>query len=241
MTTTTITQQIIASADSTEYDIDPRVLDLMAASYGKSNANDPDEVVSVIVHRNATQSLKARANRASAVKTTDDASTVCGKGNDARPAIPVAALSTVGTLDARGFMLAIRRATNREESIQAIAGYVGYDRNGNFGAQELAARMKATNELKAAVKVVSSTTVQGTGNLAPVLVAYVAGIPDQVAKRIANLEGQERLIGESVADHEKAAANEELDAADRFYHRELAKVDRMRLVQIRKDLEAYSR
>jgi hypothetical protein len=227
--------------------VDPRVLDLLDATYiDRATPLDSDDsegyTVIPVVRNDPKAESKARAS-----KTTDDAATICGKSHDPRPSLAVAKLSAVGTLDARALLLALRRSANREESIQAIAGYVGYDRSKDFGAQELAARLKAQRELQARTVPTQSVSLGTTiaehvvrashpSTVAGMAVYRQSNLPDPIAKRIAYLKARERQVGESIADHEQAAGNEELDLAERHYHTQLALIDRARLATIREDI-----
>jgi len=228
--------------------IDPRILELLTASYARRATElgaDDDEVISTTVSVSMSPKPSRKASsKASAGKTIDDAATVCGKSHDARPAPQVAPLAKVGTIDAKEFFRALRNAKSREESIQAIAAFTGYDRSKDFGAQELAARTEATRQLKANVVPTVSATIgehvvrtSHPSTVAGMIVSsHGVALPDHTAKRLADLEAKERQVAESIADHEGAACNGELDLAERHYHQELAKVERARIMTIREDI-----
>src|SRR5574337_706885 len=63
------------------------------------------------------------------------------------PAPPALVLPAKGTHDARGYIVAMRRASTRDERIQAIAGFVGYDRSADFSANEFRANQTARRDL----------------------------------------------------------------------------------------------
>jgi hypothetical protein len=91
-----------------------------------------------------------------------------------------------GTYDAKSFILACRKARTRDELMQAIAGYCGYDNRRDFGSQEQTARAKAQRELRGAPKT--------TANVAPSrsLAGFVAGMPQPSHRILLNLQARER-------------------------------------------------
>ena len=219
-------------------DLDPAILAILSATYGKNNA-DPNAIVSRIVTRNAPKADKPSklaqvkaARLAQLEAAASESKTIAGRGVDARPAEPVVALPKAGTVDARGFFLLMRRAKDRAESINAIASFIGYDMAKDFGSQELVARFTAQKQLKAvaplAQPVHTAESVIGTG--------FVPGLPNETEKQRLNLQAKERLTAESVAEHEGMAANETLDPSERHYHAQLALVERARLAKIRDDI-----
>jgi hypothetical protein len=207
------------------------VLALLAASYGKS----ADQVVERIVTRQENPKAK-RVKGTSKLAMVKAAAAQAAL--EARPTpranqapITVIALPPVGTYDARGFLIAMRRAVSRDEQIAAIAGYVGFDRHGEFGAQDLAARMtaqRALNGCQAGTRPVHTSL--------PSVAGYVAGMPDETAKRVANLKGRETLAAETMADHEKMASDDSVEATERSYHAQLAMVEGDRLRNIRQEI-----
>jgi hypothetical protein len=228
--------------DATTFD--PRILDLLAASYNKRAASAIDDDSEPVIVK-VEVSMSPKPSKASKGRAkSEESATICGKSTDARPAPTVAALAKVGTLDARGFLLTIRKAATREETIQAIAAYVGYDRSKDHGAQELAARMKANAELKANVVPTNSSTIgeHVVRNSHPSTVAgmvvssHGVNLPNHLAKQLACLEAKANAVGESIADHEIASANKDNDISERHYHTQLAMIDRARLATIREDI-----
>lgn len=182
-------------------DLSPEVIALLQASYGRNT----DAVVSRIVHRNAngkpskpSKPSKLAAVKAAAIESAElealNATQVTREAShDPRPAVHITELAKVGTLDARSFLIAMRRAVSREDSIQAIAGYCGYDRHADHGTQDLSARMAAQRALrgcKAAPLPIHSAAPSGKG--------YVSGIPNLQAKHIADLKARECLAAENL-------------------------------------------
>ena len=219
-------------------DIDPIVLEIPMASYKDRN---PNEVVSTIVERNRAKGpgkvsrlAQVKAERLAQLEAAakNDSATISGRGVDARPAEAVVALPKAGTVNAREFFCLTRRAKDRTDRINAIAAYVGYDAAGNLGEQELRARFAAQREISG-VKPLSQpvhTAEAVIGNV------FVSGMPNERAKRLADLQGREALTAERMKEHSDIGADASVEASERHYHRELAKVEALRLSQIQKDI-----
>lgn len=174
------------------------------------------------------------ASKPRAKKSSDGsqaAPTHQGNGANAKVVTLSIELPPVGTYDAPSFIVAMRKAKDRNEMIQAIAGYVGYDLSANFGSQELSAKMAAQ---RAMVPVVAGKDRTARSTVA----GYIAGLPDHNRKLIADLEGRERLAVDALADHVKQAISSENlgETEQATYHETMAQVERERLANIRKDL-----
>jgi len=160
----------------------------------------------------------------------------------------------VERIDAKGFLLALRNAGSRvgvdgkrfvdpieqrPDTIKAITAYVGYDPNGDFASQELAARSAATRELRRAKGEVISAgpSRQEQRILMASLSGFTTGLPDNFNKAVANLEARERLAVEAIIEQEKLAETAPTEQ-ERAKALAFAQVERERLVQIRHDLDA---
>ena len=125
-----------------------------------------------------------------------------------------------GTLDAAGFMAAIRTAgkrTNeagrpihqpgevRGDMIKAIHAYVGYDPRGDFGSQEQAARAKAQRELQPG-KVTTGPSLAEQRSAGRSLTGYVAGMPEIQKAKLVELQARETYTVEEILDLEKEIA-----------------------------------
>lgn len=207
--------------------LSPEVLALLAASYGK-----PAEQVVERAARapKASAPSKLRAVKAAAVEAEESGAQAAPVN---RAPVTLVALPKVGTHNARQFLIAMRGAKTRDESIQAIAGYCGFDRHGDYGSQELAARMQAQREIRGV-----SALPRPVNSAAPTLAGYVSGKPDPMATKVADLLGRERLAAEALGEHDKIASDETVDAPTRSYHAQLSIVETARLTQIRADLAA---
>lgn len=108
----------------------------------------------------------------------------------------------VGTLDAKGFLIGMRRSTTREEQVKLIHAYCGYDTRGDHGTQDMAARAKAQRELNPA-KVTSGPTREEQRSASRSMVGYVHGMPDHQASKLAALQAREAETAEAIIDLEK--------------------------------------
>lgn len=113
------------------------------------------------------------------------------------------------SLDAKGFLLAMRNAGKRSndkgvmsvnaqevrnDQIKAIHAYCGYDNRRDFGSQDMAARAKAQRELRGTPKV--QETVAPSRSVA----GYVAGMPQPSHRLLLDLQARERCTAEAMID-----------------------------------------
>lgn len=113
------------------------------------------------------------------------------------------------TLDAHGFLVAMRDAGKRRteegkpfvdqrevrnDQVKAIHAYCGYDNRRDFGSQDLEARAKAQRELRGAPKTVE--VVKPSQSVA----GYVAGMPKPSQRILLNLQARERAAAEAMID-----------------------------------------
>lgn len=159
------------------------------------------------------------------------------QGNPAKQnMVPGAIMAEKGSLEAKGFLVGMRRAVTRDEQITLISAYVGYDRRGDFGQQEVAARMKAQREVSGKVDRGPSRSEQRSA--ARTMTGYVAGMPDNLQRQIANLLGQEAATADTLIGHEKDAADKSRSSVDRTLSAGLVAIERERLSDIRRQLVA---
>lgn len=256
------------------------ILATLAATYA-TNDTDPStngtrpKVVSSIVKPAKVAKVKAAKSAATGEQAAP---------KNAAPAVLPPNLPMKGTYDGRAFLMVLRSAgmrsrevTNevtgevsqqqfhdpsltREDTIKAIAGYVGYDAAGDFGEQDQEARAKAQRELKPVVPQEYKRTL-----VAPTIAGYVAGMPNVSVKSAVNLEARERLAAAAMAAFEKVndAPSFEKAIRDHFTGEaasigalvaavkqdpskasaiagELAAVEQERIRQIRTDLRAIN-
>ena len=183
---------------------------------------------------------KPRAAKAHTVVVAPSSNNVLGASHtlpspvNAAPPPVVAQLPTAGTLSAKEYFVAMRRATDRDARIAAIAGYIGYNRAEMYSPQELAANLQARKVLTPPK---ASPAVSGA---AISLVGYVKGVPDMKGKKLADLQGREVAAVEAMLSHRKVAVEllsqgNQIEAA---HEANLAKLESDRLTQIRKDIES---
>jgi hypothetical protein len=139
-------------------------------------------------------------------------------------------LPSAGTMDAKAFMAARRRAKDRDGIISAISAFIGYDLAKPFGVQDslaVAAAQRAITPPKAEAFKRSAI---------PSVAGYVKGAPDHMVRHIQNLQARERLAVDTMLAHEANARSADGDYS-RTLHEGLALVERDRLAEIRADLK----
>jgi hypothetical protein len=125
----------------------------------------------------------------------------------------------------------------RDDSIQAIAAYIGYDNRRNFGEQEQAARMTAQRALLGPVNGPDREAQRAADNSAA---GFVAGLPAPVQAKLADLRGREKVAAEEMCKHEEESKNPLVSDADRELSRGLMLVEQERIESIRRDIRALT-
>lgn len=134
-----------------------------------------------------------------------------------------------GDYTATQFMIAWRRAKDRNEMMSAINGYIGYDNGLAFSVNEYNAKTAAQKELRPVSHPVTDVTVQEKRG-------YVAGIPDNNMKKISDLLGREKLAAEALSNYELQISNLTEGTTEHLTAQGMAEIERERLVAIRADL-----
>ena len=113
------------------------------------------------------------------------------------------------TLDAKGFLDAMRTAGKRpndkgimalhpnevrNDQIKAIHAYCGYDNRRDFGSQDLEARAKAMRDLRGAPKVTENKSPSRS------VAGFVAGMPKPSHRILLDLQARERSVAEAMID-----------------------------------------
>ena len=206
------------------------VLDNLAASYLTPSSPSAEPI----------KASKIRAIKAGD-KVSHPSEKVASDGSMTAPKAPppvVLALPTPGRLTvetAKDYLVASRRAKSREETINAIAAFVGYDRTKDFGVQEMFAKSEAgklLKPIKAATREYHSCQPSVSG-----VINAISQVDRDLARTIANLEAREKMTVEAMLAQEKLA-NAATSTEDRHLHQTLAGVERSRLNQIQKDLKS---
>lgn len=201
------------------------VLSGMVASYTATE-------VPVVAVRKA-RTVKAKPGQVRIVK---------GAAVSAPTTIP---LPAVGSLDAAGFILALRNAgqiekkneagitvklhdanKSRLDQIQAIAAFVGYDYQIPLGTQLDRARQKAQFILR---------PVKTESRVAATVAGYVAGMPNGTEKVVMDLQARIKMAEDTIAELEKAAEFS-TDGTVKATKMALATVESERIAHMRRDL-----
>lgn len=207
-----------------------------------------DSVIGTLV---SSYDAKPEAPKASKVRAKAPKAPRTAKAEKAPVAAPRKIVATipvpaVGTLDAAGFLLAIRQAgkirkandagvmitindpaKEKADQIQAIAAFVGYDFSGAHGVQLDTARRTAQFNLR---------PVKADSKVAVTVKGFVAGMPNGTAKVVNDLRARIRLATDTMLDHEKEAEKHETDSAEHATHMALATVESERIAHMRRDL-----
>lgn len=156
---------------------------------------------------------------------------------------PTIAIPATGSLDGEGFVSAMlatydkvdgkKRIPTRDEKIQAIAAYIGYDFGGCYGTQESAAYAKAKRE-KRSVSVNPAEPFKAKSVL-PTMAGFIAGMPQEEAKKIGDLLGRERIYQDNLVDLVKKQDEFKVDLSQEI------RVEKARIAKIHADLAAFGK
>jgi hypothetical protein len=226
---------------------------LIAQHTNEQVAQDATKVEETVIGSQAAEKLRASKKSA---KSGAQVTPIHDK-----PAVFGVALPERNTLDAKGFLFAVRdagkrgfEATNevtgevritvkvdqgkvRDDIIRAIHAYCGYDTRRNFGSQDIEARAKAQRELRGGVA--PGPTREEQRAAARTMLGFVAGMPDDTARFLQNLLAREVTSAEALIQHEKDAADPKRSTADRLLSKGLAEVEQDRLTHIRADIKRF--
>ena len=202
---------------------------------------------------------KPKVSKVAKVKSTKSDGSQAAPVNPAAKAAPLPInMPAVGSLDAKSFLLALRdcgkrtvEAVNevtgevynkpiidpnfvRSDAIRAIHAFCGYDAAGDFGTQDVAARAEAQRQLRG---IVPATVPYSRSGVSATVKRYVAGMPDNTARLLADLEGRANLALDAKAEHERASQDRKRSLAERTASATMAAVEQERLDQIKSDIE----
>lgn len=189
----------------------------------KPEIDDSPEVVETVIGRNLPKPERASKKQATA---KNQAAPIHSKAS-----APGVTLSTGDKLDAKSFILAMRNAGKRwvekdgvgrqvfdrnherNDQIQAIASYCGYDNSRDFGSQQQAAMAQAQREMRGYQPAGPSREEQRSAHRS--MTGYVHGMPLPSQKLLANLRAREQAAAEAMIDaktpEEKATHKAMLD------------------------------
>lgn len=199
------------------------IIALLTASYRR-----PELPVKLVDAPVKGQSKLARIKQE---KASQDGSQAAPKS----PPLVTIPLPASGTLMARDFLISMRRASDRDSKIRAIAAYCGYDVRETYGSQELTATMKAQREVRGNPVALSMPV----HSCLPSVKGYVAGLPSPLETRKADLIAREQVSAAEMAQHLELARTA-LSEENREWHTGMAKVEEDRIASIRRDLSEMS-
>jgi hypothetical protein len=140
-----------------------------------------------------------------------------------------------GSLGAKGFIVMMRNAKDRNEKILAIAAFNGYDTAKDYGSQEMAANMAAKRELNPIVAGPDRQVVRSAQRSA---VGYVKGMPDGQAVKLQDLLGREKLAVETMLSEQKLCDACVKGSAEAIHHAGLALLEQERLDYIQAEIRS---
>lgn len=152
--------------------------------------------------------------------------------NDQAANLPVLPLK--GTIDARAFLKAMNRATDRASKMQAISAFIGYNVGEPYGPQEDRARFEARKAIHGVTPGTDRTVVRSAQASVK---GYVAGMPDNHRKTVLDLVGREHLAASVMGDMNKIAQDEKRTEGERAAARQYIKREGERVSHIRSDLK----
>jgi len=115
---------------------------------------------------------------------------------------PTIELPAMGTLDAGGFQLAMRRATDDDAKRKALAGFCGVNMGKPLGPQIDAADMKARRELRPIMVDPSEPFKAIIRPIAPSVQGFIAGMPRPEERLMAQIKALELVKAGEIADRE---------------------------------------
>lgn len=195
-----------------------------------------EDAVRLTVVRNAPKKEKTAKVKDQSSKTeTNDGSQAAPIPSASRPKDPSMALllPPKGSLEAKGYLYAMRHGKDRNEKIQAIAAFIGWDPSLNFGAQEATANRQAARDIHGPVKPASPLSSREAGKS---LTGYVSGMPDMTQRKVSHLLAQEREIVDLMLSHQKDSEDMTRSENERTLSLGLAQVEEQRLEHIRNEL-----
>lgn len=147
-----------------------------------------------------------------------------------KPAVFGVTMPDRNTLDAKSFLQAMLNAGRRindkggrytdpkevrNDQIQAIHAFVGYDPTANFGGQEVAARAEASRRLSGK-PIVLGPTKEEQRAASRSAIGFIAGLPKPEARILANLQAREQAAVDAIiaakTEEEKVQHRAILDA-----------------------------
>jgi len=200
--------------------------ELAALNYCLTNATPTPVAHETTVERVV---VKAKPVKALVVVDGSQAAPITSPASKTPPP-PVMVLPEAGSIDAKDFLVARRWAKDRDESIIAIAAYIGYDLTQPFGTQDSLAVDAAKREINPPKAEAFKRSV------IPSAAGYVKGAHVTGAREFQNLLGRERLAVDAMLDR-RAAAIKATSDQERTLNEGLSLVEKERLAAVRADIK----
>lgn len=208
----------------------------MLADYSKNDASQ--STVAVVKAASKPRAIKApKVETVQALK--GEATSLPSNGSKPQGAMVAINLPAKGTLDAPAFLVALRKAKDRNEEIQAIAGFVGYDPRENHGTLMMRAKAEAQRMMRPIS--VSGPSRAEQRSAANSLKGYVAGMPDHRARTLGDLLAREVQTAEARDEHLRQACKTPAKDGSCCMHHAMAEVETERLSHIRADLAKFGK
>lgn len=139
-----------------------------------------------------------------------------------------------GTLDAKTFIAAMRKASSQHDKIHAISGFVGWDPRDSYGNQELRAFSIAKRQLNPINP--TGESLEEKRNRQRESLGFVPGLPCNRTKMVQDLLARERIAAETAESLRKEAQSSFLSQEERTLKVGLALVEEERIQAIRSSL-----
>lgn len=143
-------------------------------------------------------------------------------------------LPSPGSIDAKEYILRMRKAMDRDSKIAILAAYCGYDSCSPFGPQESSANDRAKRELRPLK--VDPTEPFKARSILPSASGFIAGMPEEKSRRLGNLLAREKVAAASLSDHLKVINNPESSLSDRETAENFFRLESERIRVIREEI-----
>jgi hypothetical protein len=129
-----------------------------------------------------------------------------------------------------GTMVYVSDQVKREDERFTVQSYIGWDTQLSHGTNLDRARLRAQQETSKVVPRQYSRTLR------PTFQGYVAGMPNETRKRLADLSGRLNKALDDLLLYEAASQDEDLPEDTRSHHAAMAKLEQERIDTINYDL-----
>ena len=167
--------------------------------------DDSPEIVETVIGRNLPKPVRGKIPT-----DTGEQAAPIHSNNEGKAMVHGLTMPEKGSLDAKGYLLAVRnagkrpndkgalvfdKAHERNDLICAIHAYVGYDNRRDFGTQDAEARAKAQRELRGGV--VPGPTREEKRSAERSMTGFVKGMPAPQQRMVRDLQARAVSLAES--------------------------------------------